>query len=195
MLLNGKWRRMEQKRWYVMRDLKRANAGNAAFRLLEEAGLEVFTPREWRVRTRRGKRVRECVAVLPDLLFVHASREELAPYLEKIPTLQYRYLRGGYCRPMVVADAEMERFIRAAALSEEPRYYLPDEITGAMRFRHIRVVGGPLDGYEGRLLSVRGSKVRRLMVELPGFLSVAVEVSPEMVEVLEQEETAAGDRK
>lgn len=176
---------MEQKRWYVMRDLKRANAKNTACSQLEEVGMEVFTPREWRVRTRNGKRCREYVAVLPDLLFVHAEQKELDAQVERIPTLQYRYLRGGYCRPMVVADAEMERFVRAVSLSDEPRFYLPGEITGAMCSRHIRIVGGPFGGYEGKLLSVRGSKVKRLVVELPGFLSVAVVVNPEMIEVLE----------
>ena len=85
---------------------------------------------------------------------------------------------------MVVPDADMERFIRVVGHSEEPRYYLPEEITDAMRSRRIRIVGGPLDGYEGLLLSVRGSKVKRLMVELPGFLTVAVEVSPEMIEII-----------
>lgn len=176
---------MEQKRWYVMRDLKRPNAKVSAFGLLEKAALEVFTPREWRVRFLNGKRCRELVAVLPDLLFAHASRRDLDPYVERISTLQYRYLRGGYCRPMVVPDAEMERFIRAVSLSDEPRYYLPGEISDAMCNRRIRIVGGPFSGYEGQLLSVRGSKVRRLLVELAGFLSVAVEIRPEMIEVLE----------
>lgn len=175
---------MEQKRWYVMRDLKRSNAKITAYSLLKEAGLEVFTPREWRVRVKNGKRIREYVSVLSDLLFVHALKEELDSYVEVIPTLQYRYLRGGYCRPMVVSDAEMERFVRAVDLSEEPRYYLPEEITDAMRSRRIRMVGGPFNGYEGTLLSVRGSKVKRLMVELPGFLAVAVVVNPEMIEVI-----------
>ena len=175
---------MEQKRWYVMRDLRRSNARTTAYSLLEEAGLEVFTPREWRVSTKNGRRIREYVCVMPDLLFVRASREELDPHLERIPALQYRYLRGGYRQPMVVPDADMERFIRVVGHSEEPRYYLPEEITDAMRSRRIRIVGGPLDGYEGLLLSVRGSKVKRLMVELPGFLTVAVEVSPEMIEII-----------
>lgn len=175
---------MEQKRWYVMRDLKRANAKISAFSLLEEAGLEVFTPREWRVRIKKGKRVRTHVAVLPDLLFVHAGRKELDSYVERIPTLQYRYLRGGYCRPMVVPDADMERFVRAVGLSDGPRYYLPEEITDAMCRHRIRIVGGPFNGYEGLLLSVRGSNVKRLVVELPGFLAVAVEVNPEMIEMV-----------
>ena len=50
--------------------------------------------------------------------------------------------------------------------------------------RRIRIVGGTLDGYEGRLLTTRGSKVRRLLVELKGFLAVGVEVNPEYIKLL-----------
>jgi len=42
-------------------------------------------------------------------------------------------------------------------------------------------VGGPLDGMTGHLLSVRGMRTRRLIVELPGMLTSAVEVSPDYI--------------
>ena len=85
---------------------------------------------------------------------------------------------------MVVSDAEMERFIRAVSASASPKYYLPEEITPEMLNRSIRIVGGPLDGYEGTLVTTRGSKVKRLLVELPSLLSVAVEVNPEYIQFL-----------
>jgi hypothetical protein len=59
---------------------------------------------------------------------------------------------------------------------------LPEEITPQMYGRPIHIVGGPLDGYEGNLLTMRGSKVKRLLVELKGFLSVGVEVTPEYIQ-------------
>ena len=86
--------------------------------------------------------------------------------------------------PMTVADADMERFIHAVSVSKNPKYYLPGELTPSMCGRHIRIVGGPLDGYEGKLLTVRGSKTKRLLVELPEFFSVGVEVNPEYIRLL-----------
>lgn len=50
--------------------------------------------------------------------------------------------------------------------------------------RAIHIVGGPLNDYEGKLLTVRGSKVKRLFVELPGFFSVGVKVEPEYIQLL-----------
>lgn len=170
--------------WFVMRDLKRPNAKLPAYKQLAERSIEVFTPMSWRLVVRRGKRVREEVPFLPDLLFVHSQPSVLDPVVEDIPTLQYRYVRGGYRKLMTVDRADMERFIQAVRSSDSPRFYQPEELTPAMYGRMIRIEGGPLDGYEGRLLSLRGSRVKRLIVEIPGFLAAAVEVNPEYIQFI-----------
>lgn len=170
--------------WFVLRDLKRANAKQRAYQLLAEKNIEIFTPMKWKLSTVHGKQVRKEIPCIPDLLFVHDTRENLDPIIENSLTVQYRWARGKYREPMVVSDAEMERFIRAVTASASPRYYLPEEITSEMLNRSIRIVGGPLDGYEGTLVTVRGSKVKRLLVELPGLLSVAVEVNPEYIQLI-----------
>lgn len=171
-----------ERRWFVMRDLKRTNAKEPAHKLLEGKGMEVFVPMKWHLVTRKGKRVREKIPFIQDLLFVHEARLNLDPVVAKTPTLQYRWLRNTYRDPMTVSDTDMERFIHAVSTSESPEYYLPEEITPAMHERKIRIIGGPLDGYEGRLLTTRGSKVKRLLVELEGFFSVGVEVDPEYIQ-------------
>jgi len=95
--------------WFVMRDLKRANAKQPAYKFLSEHPLRVFTPMTWRLCTEGGRRVRREVPFIPDLLFVHASREILDPIVDKTATLQYRWLRNTWREPMTVADAEMSR--------------------------------------------------------------------------------------
>ena len=135
--------------------------------MLEEKGIEIFTPMRWRLVERKGKRIREEVPLLHDLLFAHTTCACMDPIVEEISTLQYRYLRGGYRKPMTVGHAEMNRFIRAVHSDDSPRYFLVEELTPAMYGRMIRIEGGPLDGYEGRLLSIRGSRVKRLIVEIP----------------------------
>lgn len=85
---------------------------------------------------------------------------------------------------MTVRNDEMERFIFAVNSSDSPKYYLPKEITPEMYGRKIRIVGGLLDGYEGSLITTRGSKVRRLLVKLEDFLAVGVEVNPEYIQLI-----------
>ena len=171
--------------WYALRDLSRSHSKNPAYRVLSDEGFEVFTPMTRRLFTENGRQVSRKVPFMPDLLFVHETRERLDIAVERMTNLQYRFARGGYRLPITVPDRNMEYFIRAVASSDEPRYFRPEEITPGMLGKRVRVIGGQLDGYEGRLLSARGSKRRRLLVEIPTFLTAAVEVSLDLIEIME----------
>ena len=173
-------------KWYVLRDLKRPNALKRAWEMLQDRKITVFTPKKWVLVTVKGQRRPKEVAFIPDLLFVYETRAVLDPIIENMLTLQYRFRKyGARNEPMVVPDADMERFIHAVSHSQSPKFYLPSEITPQMCGRRIRIVGGPLNGYEGNLLSIRGSKVKRLLVELKDFLVAGVEVSPEYIQFIE----------
>ena len=167
--------------WFVMRDLKRRNAKLPAYKLLDGMVKKVFTPMVWRLVTRHGKRSKEEVPFMQDLLFVHDTRQAVDPIVEKYDTVQYRYVRGGYKIPMTVREADMQRFIHAVESTENTRYYTPEEITSDMVGRKVRIVGGPLDGYEGNLQKMQGARTRRLFVEIPNLLAAAVEVQPEYI--------------
>lgn len=172
------------RQWFVMRDLKRPNAKQPASELLREERFEVFVPTRRCFVTRNGVRKVEETPVLRDLLFVHSDRRSLDPVVQKVPTLQYRFLRNCNRAPMTVPENEMDTFIRAIRLSNSTKYYLPEEITPEMYGRQIRIVGGPLDGYEGSLITTRGSKVKRLLVNLPDLIAAGVEVSPEYIQLI-----------
>lgn len=175
-------KKRELLQWFVMRDLKRSNAKFPAYKLLEDLKIEYFTPMVWKLVVRNGKRMPVEVPFMQDLLFVHDSRKVLDPIVERTNTLQYRFLKDGYRTPMTVRDADMERFIKAVEVTNNPCFYSPKEITPDMLGRLVRIIGGPLDGYIGRLLKVRGARIKRLLVELPSLITVAVEVMPDYVE-------------
>lgn len=174
-------------RWYALRDLKRPNAIRRAWEMLQEDNrMEVFTPKKWTLVSRKGRRMPKEVAFIPDLLFAHETREALDAVIENTETLQYRFRKyGTQNEPITVPDTDMERFIHAVNSSKSTRFYTPGEILPGMYGKTVRIVGGPLEGYEGRLLSARGSRTRRLLVELQGFLVAAVEVSPEYIQLKE----------
>lgn len=174
-----------EKQWFAMRDLKRANALMPAYKQLAEAGMEVFTPMTTRFVVRDGKRIRKEVPVMRDLLFVNESRQTLDPIVAKTPTLQYRFRRGGKHGEAIVVPAEdMARFIGAVEASDNPKFYSAEEVTPLMCGRKIRMVGGALDGYEGILQTVRGSKTKHLIITLPTLIAVSVDINDEFVEVL-----------
>ena len=176
----------EKIQWYVMRDLKRPNSLLPAYKELGEKGIEIFTPMQWHVTLCQGKRMRQQRPFIPDLLFAHASRAMLDPLVEAIPTLQYRYRRGGaYREGMIVPDDEMNRFIRAVTGTPTPRYLLPSELTPASIGAEVTIIGGPMDGYTGRLLKIRGARSPQLLVEIPNLLAAAIKVSPEYVRIVQ----------
>lgn len=168
-----------------MRDLKRRNSNSLAIHDLGNAGLEVFTPMTQMIMTIGGQRQRRDVPVIQDLLFVHEAKDAIDPYVEMYPTLQYRYLFGKTKdEPMTVRNDEMERFIFAVGNTDAPKFYRPGELTESMYGRKVRIMGGMLDQYEGRLLSVKGMRKRRLIVELPGLITAAVEVEPDYIQII-----------
>ncbi len=170
--------------WYAMRDFTRPNAKLPAYKLLAQEGLEVFTPMKEQLKIQNGKRIRENVPILHDLLFVHGIRENIDPIVDKTETLQYRYKRGVQQTPITIPEDEMQRFLHAVKTSDRPKYYLPGELTPDMCGHQVRIIGGPLDSFDGKLLKLRGSKRKYLIIELPGLLSVGVEVAPEYITVL-----------
>lgn len=148
--------------WFVMRDLKRANAKLPAYKQLEEAGFRVFTPMTTKIMEN----------------FVYSSKEALDKVVTRTHTLQYRFLKGAaYCTPMTVPVAEMDRFITAVTSVKTPQYYHLNEITPSMYGAKIRMVcEGPINGFEGTLLKIKGSGKKRLLVKLTGVLAAAVEI-------------------
>lgn len=174
------------KKWYVLRDLKRPNAKERAWQTLDEReNMEVFTPKRWTLCMEKGRRTPKEVAVIPDLLFVHETRDTLDLVVGRTETLQYRFRKGGARNePLVVPDGAMERFINAVRSTDSPKYYTMQEITPDMHRRRIRIVGGPLNGYEGYLLTTRGSRKKRLLVEIPDLIAASVEVNPEFIQIL-----------
>lgn len=168
----------EDRQWFVMRDLKRPNAKMPAYKQLGEAGFEVFTPLTTKIALHGKHRQRIAVPYIADLLFVAAERSRLDKMVARIDTLQYRFEKGrGYCVPMTVPADRMEQFIAAASVPS-PLFFSPDEISPDMLGARIRMVcDGPLDGLEGNLLKIRGSRKKRLLVRLEGILAAAVEIS------------------
>ena len=174
----------DERQWFVMRDLKRRNAKQPAYLMFKDKGMKYFTPMVHKLVTVNGKREDREVPFMQDLLFVKETRERLDPLVEAIPTLQYRYQLGVQHTPIVVRDTDMERFIKAVETTENPKYYRPEEIPPDMLNRKIRIIGGQLDGYTGTLVTTRGSKTKRLLVELPMLLAAAVEVNTEYIQLI-----------
>lgn len=172
--------------WFVLRDFKKFNAKQPAYRRLPELGVEVFTPMHWVVTTFQGKKTRIYRPIIPNLLFAHTTRQILDPIIARESSLQYQFRRGGrQGEPMTVPDADMQRFITAVNSDPQPIYFSPEEITPEMIGRKVEITGGPLNGFTGKLLKMRGTRKRRLIVQLQGYVAAAIEVNPDLIRLLD----------
>ena len=80
----------------------------------------------------------------------------------------------------------MENFIAVVEKAEEHiTYFKPDEITLNPGDK-IKIQGGFYDGKEGIIMRVKGKRNKLLVVQIPGMLVAAVELSPEMIELPRQ---------
>lgn len=151
---------------------------------LDSAGIRNYIPTKDAISESGGKKVCIKVPVISNLIFVYSNPASLAPIMSENSRFQFIYKRGGKKNePIVVPDREMENFIRAAENSSIPLYFSPDELNISKGTR-IRILGGLLDGMEGVFMKVKGARSRRLVVTIPGMLAVAVEVEPDLVQVL-----------
>ena len=176
-------------RWYVLRDLARPNAKNPAYKQLQEMPeLEgcVFIPMKQRMFVEFGKHVVRLIPYMHDLVFVHKPKETLDPIIKKMDLLQYRYVRGGkQYEAMSVRHKDFEKFKEAVEQSDNVEYFSYEEVSPSIYGRQIRIIGGRLDGFEGRLMSKKGSKYKRLLIDLPECnLSAAIQVESEYIQLL-----------
>lgn len=166
----------EEKKWYVLRDFRRANTKVRAYQRLAQKGFEVFTPMKWALEVRGGREVRAERPAIPDLLIVHSTETELAPYVTSANQLLFRFVRGGVRKKMVVGDDEMERFMRMASEASSIEYYSPEEFAPGRIGKPITIKGGQFDGEEGVLLDVDGKRRKRIVVRLSNLFVAVIEL-------------------
>lgn len=173
---------VKNKVWFVMRSIFKTELRTKA--KLDEAGIRVFIPMSCHVKIVNGRKCKIQTPIIRNLLFVYSDEKTLAPFLAADSKFQYTYRRGGReNEPLVVPDNQMEQFINAVEKSGHPLYFTPAELSVAKGTK-IRIIGGPFDGTVGLFMKVRGARTKRLVIEIPDAVAVAVDVNPDVIEVL-----------
>lgn len=172
--------------WFVLRDLKRKNAADPAYKALPKLGFEIFTPMHWVLKnSAQSKQTRIYEPFIHGLLFAKSVKSKLDEVINKTETLQYRFIKGAQQTPMTVPTAEMERFIRAVTDEHaDCIYYSPEDIKPEMAGKKVMIVGGALDGTVGCLITKKGSKKKRLMLQLKDLFVASVEIKDGFIQFI-----------
>ena len=135
------------------------------------------------VRTYAGRKTRQRIPAISNLIFVRASEERVQEVKERTRILQYLCMRqDGRNRRIIVPDDDMAAFQRVAGAEEEVLYFRPEEIDFE-RGDRVRIHGGDFDGVEGIFVKVQGKRNKMVVVTIPTLVSVAtLTFAPELLE-------------
>ena len=154
---------------------------------LANRGFRYFIPKKSVLRRAGGIERLTMVSAAPPYVFVHAAYDQLDEFQKPLRMLLYsKRLRpvDGHTT-ITVGEREMNDFIRVATQREERvRIHQADEID-LRKGDRVRICGGVLDGVEGVMLRLEGVRDRRLVVSVPGIMSVSTPVNRTYVQRIE----------
>ena len=181
-------------RWYVIGSVTRRRELKIRDELRRDEH-ECFVPLQYEVRKVGGQRRRIMVPAVPGLIFLRGTLEGVKE------AIKFRS-DGLYIRKstfsnkedyLSVSEHDMRNFIAVSEQAgEKITYYNPDEIHLQVGDK-IRVNGGMFDGREGVIMRIKGKRRRQLVVSIPGIVYAAVELEPELLELISPEKN--GDTK
>lgn len=147
-------------------------------------GLEAFVPLTYEVKSYRGQKHRILVPAISRLLFIKGTLDEVKDYIQHAHYVVF-IRKSTFSNKedyLTVPNKAMEDFIAVTENHEEHvTYFRPEEIS-LQTGDKIRIKGGLYDGREGVIMRIKGKRNRHLVVQIPGVLVAAVELSPEMIE-------------
>ena len=147
-------------------------------------GLQAFVPLTYVVRTHRGQKHRTLVPAVSRLLFVKGTLEEVKDYIQHAHYVVF-IRKSTFSNKedyLTVPTKAMEDFITVTENHEEHvTYFRPEEIS-LQEGDKICIKGGFYDGREGIIMRIKGKRNKHLVVQIPGVLIAAIELSPEMIE-------------
>lgn len=162
------------------------NEKTAEERLCGKDGLEYFIPKHYAVRIYHGVKSKRLVPIIPSLLFVHASHDQIVAFKKnQCNFLQFvTWNEEGEIKYLIVSDKQMESFMKLASQYEENMIYFKPEEIDVKKGTHVRIHGGKFDGVEGLFMRVKGKRNRRVVVLLDGITAISAEINPKLLEVL-----------
>ncbi len=179
----GKANEHEEIEWFAMRVTYHREL--EAKRLLDERQVENFIPMKYESPAKGGRK--RLVPVIHNIIFVRTTASRIAELKKPscVPLLQYM-MDQRLGRKITVPEKQMRTFIAVTGTYDETlRFFGPSEIN-LSKAQKVRITGGIFEGCEGVFVKVKGSRSRKVVVEIEGVVSVAlVSVHPDLVVPIE----------
>lgn len=158
---------------------------------LDKEHIENFIPMHYVEKECQGKKTRQLVPVVHNLLFIHTCRRKLDEFKRNsILSSKIRYMMDNIRRtPIVVPDKQMMDFITVAGTSDEQIMYLAPSEMHLKKGERVRINGGIWKGVIGKLVRIK--RGLRVVVAIEGIAAVATaSLHPSQVDLIENGEGA-----
>ncbi len=168
--------------WYVMRAYKSEQKAEKA---LETYGvLRYYIPKKIASRTYHGVKTHKLVPVIPSIIFVHATKDEIVQFKKLYNFIQFvmqSNVVSGKPSYLTVPERQMENFSKVVSANEKSTVFHSPEEIDPKKGKPANICGGSLDAVEGLFMAVKGKRNRRLVVILDGICAVSVEIHPDQL--------------
>ena len=146
------------KHWYVV--LTRTNSERKVRDYFQLQEVDTFLPVQNRVIEREGKRIERERLLLPRMVFVHISRQEMAAVRSTLNV--YDFLRDRSTgAPTCIPDAQMADFRYMLDYSQDQVILTGESIPKGTR---VVVAKGDLQGLRGESIQIKTEKNRRIII-------------------------------
>lgn len=156
----------ETYQWFVLR----ATYGRSeqAYDALVRNHIEAYIPKHYVLKQIDGKKKRIEEPLLPNLVFVHATKEAVQRFMKEIPYLRFyrdktQKPKDGKHPPLTIVDAEMMNFMLLMSVDSDHIKVVNPERCRFKKDGLVRVIGGPFRGVIGHF--VREGGQQRVMVK------------------------------
>lgn len=174
----------EDRKWYVLRCATRQEL-KLRYEL-ERFKFECFVPLRYRYHLRGTRKVKILYPAVAGIVFGFMSAEELSELQENSKIRFFPWKDCATDSPVVVSESDMRNFIGVTGTLDEQLIYLESNPINWEKGQKVRIIGGPMKGYEGRFVRVKGD--RRVVIEIPGVIAVATGfMHPSLVEPIIEE--------
>lgn len=170
--------------WFVLRVTY--NRTQKAHGIISTSDVQSYMPMHYVIKKEIGKKKRILQPLLPNLLFVYATREAVNSIIKKkdedTPILKY-YLDktkpkeiNGKHPPLTIPFSAMINFIKATSTESDHVRIVSNEQCHYKSGDIVKVIDGEFKGVTGRVARITGQQ--RVVVEIVGLCMVATAYIP-----------------
>ena len=179
--------------WFVLRATY--NRVNAATAKAKNEGITTYVPMHYMQKMIVGKKKRILQPLLPNILFIYATREQADGFVKKTvdePTSFIKYYlnrtlppeANGKNPPLTIPYEAMINFIKATSTDSAHVRIVTAEQCHYKTGDTVRVIAGEFQGVTGKVARIAGQQ--RIVVEISGLCLVATAYIPsDFIEIFE----------